>query len=272
MADSMFQAGISKWDTISKTGGNNIFNNLLDSLNNAWKTALFMEALRNLNWSRGYCWYVELDGVPNPFQRGGVLGLPAKSVTFTLADGGEFSFNASTIEGLTVPKMARMLSTIQLNVMDDEQGTLRQFFERWYNQIYNPYLGVLPVTEACKQITIYYQKSTRRNVKRIYYNIDESVNNIVKRVADYIKPGWHRISKTTEGMDFLVYPTNPLQMSLDANQNDLISFNVTLQVAAFLNQDFGDPNTHNGVNTIFDMTSGAISQGKGWLDKIADYI
>ena len=43
-----------------------------------------MEAMRNLAWSRGYLWYVELDGVPNPFQRGGVLGLPCKSITFTV--------------------------------------------------------------------------------------------------------------------------------------------------------------------------------------------
>ena len=68
-------------------------NPLLDSLNSAWKTVLFMEALRNLNWSRGYCWYVELDGVPNPFQRGGVLGLPCTSVSFTLAQGSSFGYN-----------------------------------------------------------------------------------------------------------------------------------------------------------------------------------
>ena len=53
-------------------------------LNKVVKNALFLEALRNLNWSRGYSWYVELDGVPNPFQRGGVIGLPVTDINFQI--------------------------------------------------------------------------------------------------------------------------------------------------------------------------------------------
>lgn len=98
------------------------------AVKNGWKTALFMEAMRNLAWSRGYLWYVELDGVPNPFQRGGVLGLPCKSITFTMAEGNSYKWNAG-INELGVPQNAGGVKQIQLTLVDDEQGTLRQFLK-----------------------------------------------------------------------------------------------------------------------------------------------
>lgn len=250
---------------------------LLDALKSAWKTALFMEAMRNLNWSRGYLWYVEMDGVPNPFQRGGVLGLPCTSVNFTLAEGQSYSWNAG-INTLNVPQSAGGTRQIQLTVMDDEQGTLRQFFERWFNQVYNPYHGVLPVTEACKQISIYFQKSTRRNVKRVYYDIDHSLSSIFTKGTSFSQlvkdtlGSQSSLQKQTDSMDFLVYPSGSLQYSLSTNQNEVITFTVTLEIAYFVNQDFGDPKVHNGIKTIFDTQSGDVSDGSGWLDKIADYI
>ena len=61
--------------------------NVGDWLKNAIKTSLFMEALRNLNWSRSYLYYCELDGVPAPFHRGGVLGLPCTNISYSLGYG-----------------------------------------------------------------------------------------------------------------------------------------------------------------------------------------
>lgn len=240
-------------------------NPILKSLNSAWKTVLFMEALRNLNWSRGYCWYVEMDGVPNPFQRGGVLGLPCTSINFTLAQGNSFGFTAG-ITQVQVPHNINTIQQIQLTLLDDEQGTIRQFFERWYNQVYNPYYGVLPVTEACKQISIYLQKSTRRNVKRVYFDIDKPLTQTL------FNEGGISMSKSSDSIDFLVYPTQTLQMQLDSNRSDLITYSVTLEVAYFVNQDFGNPNVNNGINTIFDMPIGGVTDGSSWLDKIGDYI
>ena len=129
----------------------NLSTTILNSLKSGWKTALFMEAMRNLNWSRSYLWYVELDGVPNPFQRGGVLGLPCKDVQLTMNETDQFGWN-NGIASFKVPKSANSLATITLTVVDDERGTLRKFYERWFNEVYNPYYGVLPVTEACKQL------------------------------------------------------------------------------------------------------------------------
>ena len=252
-----------------------------NSVKNGWRTALFMEAMRNLAWSRGYLWYVELDGVPNPFQRGGVLGLPCKSINFTLAQGSTYDWTAG-INTLKVPQNIGAIGSMQLTLVDDEQGTLRQFFERWYNMVYNPYYGVLPVTEACKQISIYFQKCSRRNVKRVYYDIDTPINNFFGNgfnLGGVVKT-WEKITekmgnaehKSTDSMDFLVYPSGTVQYNLQTDANALIEISVPLEVAYFVNQDFGNPNVNNGVKTIFDTQIGEITDGSSWLDRIADYI
>ncbi len=237
-------------------------------IGNALKGALFLEAMRNINWSRGYCWYAELDGVPTPFQRGGVMGLPAESVQFNLAPGGHSYEWSNGVADLKVPKAGGDLGVIQLSLIDDEQGTLHQFFERWYNQVYNPYLGVLPITEACKCLTIHRTKSTRRNIRRVYYNIDESIGSLG---TDYITSG--QLSRTTEGIDFLVYPVNDLLMSYQmSNSGQPFSFSVQLQVAQIMNQDFGNPTLSEGVVDFLGFTTGVVSDGTSFLDRIADYI
>lgn len=254
---------------------------ILSSLNSAWKTALFMEAMRNLNWSRNYLWYVELDGVPSPFQRGGVLGLPCKDIQFTLAKGESFSWDGG-INKFSVPQGIGGTTQIQLTLMDDEKGTLRQFFERWFNQIYHPCYGVLPVSEACKQISIYLQKSTRRNIKRIYYDMDRSISKslmgrnwldlgkaVLNKAKDTVLGG---ITKSTDSIDFLVYPVGDLQLSLSNGGSDLITFSVTLEVAYFINQDFGNPNVHSGVDTLLDTEISGIQEENDWLSKISNYI
>ena len=260
----------------SGTGtGGSLKSNILHSLNGALKTALFMESLRNLNWSRGYCWYVELDGVPSPFQRGGVLGLPAKSVSFSLATGEPFTISQFMTD-LKVPQRVGAMDVINLDVYDDEQGTLRTFFERWYNQVYNPYKGVLPAEEACKQITIYFQKTTRRNVKRVYYDIDQNINGVmsrgltVKNIINTVRDGGIG-HNTTEGYDFLVFPTESLRLQLSSEQSDIISFPVQLQIAQYINQDFGNPTSRDSVLSALGYDT-VTTNANSWLDKLADYI
>ena len=234
------------------------------------KTALFLENLRNVNWSRNYCWYAEIDGVPSPFHRGGVMGLPVRNITFKIAEGTTYSFATSTVETLEVPRAMGNLGIVTIDMFDDEQQTLAKFFERWYNQIYNPYNGVLPVTEACKAITIYKQKSTRRNVKRVYFNIDANVSSVMSGGFNWLKRG--RMQRETEGYDFLVFPAGPLQFNWSTDSNDLNTLSVSLTIAHFLNQDFGDPAVKNGVAAFLDSTSGNLHNGLSWLDKLANYI
>jgi len=242
------------------------------AIKKGWRTALFMEALRNLAWSRGYLWYAELDGVPNPFQRGGVLGLPCKSISINpLVEGESLDIPSSTIT-MRVPKGCGSLGTIQLSLLDDEQGTLYSFFERWYNEVYNPYYGVLPVTEACKQLSLYRQKASRRNVKRVYYDIDNTVNNVLNTILPKGYENMAKMPKSTDAYEFLVYPSQNMSFNWQTDANDLMTLEVNLQIAYFINQDFGNPCVNNGQKTIFDVAIGTITDGASWLDKIADYI
>lgn len=264
--------------TVLKTGTS--YNELLEGAKNvlkdAWQTTLFMEALRNLNWSRNYLWYCELDGVPSPFQRGGVLGLPCKSIQFQLAQGSSYDW-VSGVTPLSAPQKINGLTSVTLDVLDDEKGTLMEFFERWYNNVYNPYFGVLPLNEACKCLTIYRQKSTRRNVKRLYYDIDRSVNSVASVISPQQNLGGLlnffglNTQRETQGIDFLVYPDDTVQMNYSYDSGDPISFTISLKVALFSNQDFGNPAEHTGYGS-FSATQNNENDGIGWLSKISDYI
>lgn len=112
----------------------------------------YQEALRNLNWSRGYLWKVKLADVPPPFHPEGIIKLPVIDVVDTLAMGTTFDWEAG-IDFLQVP-WKRQQFTINITMYDDEEGTLEMFFERWFNEVYNSRYGVLPLTEAIKDITI----------------------------------------------------------------------------------------------------------------------
>jgi hypothetical protein len=214
-----------------------------------------------------------MDGVPNPFQRGGILGLPVRNITFKIAEGTTYPFATSTVESLHVPRAMGELGIVTLDMFDDEQQTLTRFFERWYNQIYNPYKGVLPVTEACKQITIYKQKSTRRNVKRAYYNIDANSNPISGMLEGF---GWFKKGGTTrretDGYDFLVFPSGPLQFNWGTDQNELNTLSVSMQIVHFCNQDFGNPNISNGYMDALGKVTSELREKNKWLDKLANFI
>lgn len=268
LENPFFKVGVSVTDGAVKSPKTSV----ADSIKNVVKTALFMETLRNLNWSRGYDWYAEMDGVPNPFQRGGALGLPLKDINFKISEGTLYPFTTSSVESLNVPRAMGELGMVTMSLFDDEQQTLARFFERWYNQIYNPYKGVLPVTEACKQLTIYKQKSTRRNVKRVYYNIDNNITNLVGGGFNYITKG--KVSRTTEGYDFLVFPQGPLQYTWGTDANELNTLSVQFQVVHFCNQDFGNPLDNTNITHAFGNTSGFIHGlgGRDWLDKLSNFI
>lgn len=266
----MLDIGIGQ-NTVAKNSAGS--NNVANSIRNMVRSALFLETLRNINWSRGYCWYAEMDGVPNPFQRGGVIGLPVKDISFKIAEGTTYSFNTSTVETLEVPQAMGNLGIVTMSLLDDEQQTLARFFERWYNQVYNPYNGVLPLTEACKQITIYKQKSTRRNVRRVYYNIDNNSNNrIGVGLSQFFRRGL--LEKETEGYDFLVFPAGPLQFAWGTDANDLNTLQVNLTIAHFVNQDFGNPTSNNGILDWFGSSDGNVHglDGRSWLDKLSNFI
>jgi hypothetical protein len=228
---------------------------------------LYHEAIRNLNWSRDYLWYVELDGVPNPFQRNGVIGFPAVSVTYTVNDGEIFTWHGA-MEEFAAPKSKR-LCDINLSFIDDEQQTLLTFFERWYNNIYNNNVGVLPLRECCKAISIYSLKSTRNKINRkiFKYDIDTGDNtNNLSNDSVMIDNGGNEIVDCRE---FIVFPDGPLQEQLNYSGSGAPrEYTIRLVIADYVNADYGNPALHESTNSLFNTND----EGSDFLSKIADYI
>lgn len=195
--------------------------------------ALFQTALANLNWSRGYLWYVTLSDVPNPFQASGVIKLPVTEVTYEISDPKEFTWEGAT-QTFAAPQR-KGLCTVNLTMYDDEQGTMYTFFERWYNFIYNDF-GVIPLSEATRLLRIVKLKSTRRPVTREYTTYSEAVKKSTDRTLE-------------------VYPSSPLQEVLNSDSGPR-QYQIKFTIVNQLNDDNGNPAKSN--NAI--------------LDRVADYI
>ena len=88
---------------------------------------------------------------------------------------------------------------------------------------------------------------------------------------NYITKG-AKLPKTTEGLDFLVYPVGDVQLQLQESNNELFSYSVTFQVLKFINEDYGDPTKHDGVNFLGNTAISDVTRGDRWLDKIFDFI
>lgn len=246
----------------------NIASNIINTAHDQLNAALFQVALANLNWSRGYSWFVELDGAPSPFQRGGVLGLPVTNVQYTLVTGEEIDWESGG-QKFFAPKGRSGDELVTLDLIDDEQQTMFTFFERWYNNVYNPYKGTLPLNEACKEITIYKLKSTRnkinRNIKRGNVDYSEGGSNVFKKVGNLIKAGVTKdvYNNTVTGRTFYVYPYGSFQQTLD-NKNEPMSFNVTLRIAYQADADYGIP------SSIYNKSLTDVAGS--FLEKAANYI
>ena len=208
----------------------NVASNIATKLGDTLRTALFQLALANLQWSRGYLWYVELDDVPPPFHRNGVLGLPVVDVNYVVSDGTDFTWE-SGLESFSIP-LRKNLCTMNLTMYDDEQGTIFTFFERWYNSIYDSRLGVLPITEAAKAISIYKLTTARNKITRHAYNYDKTTN-------------FTHAKQTTPARDLLVYPKGPLQEQEKIDSNPR-TYQVELVIVDQLNPDKGNPSRHEG--------------------------
>ena len=168
----------------------------------------FLKLIEEVNWSRGYGWFVEMEDAPPPFN-GSAIGLPAIDVTFVSINSEEYSWDSSTSKHY-VPKCRGGEEMIQLNLIDDEQATLYTFFENWMNDIYDLYNGVLPLSEACKKITIHRFTSERYRVRR--------------KVR----------GKNVEGYTYFVYPFQNIAETLSSTDNEPVKFTVSLRIASQL--------------------------------------
>ena len=210
-----------------------------------------MTAIANLEWSRGYLWYVELDDVPFPFQRGGVIGLPVTDVNYSLVH--TRNYNWGGFELYSVPQNRNGINQLSMTILDDEKGTIFTFLERWFNNVYNSKAGVLPVTEACKAISIYKLKSTRARVSRYTCAYD-----LERQIAE--------TRKTTTSRDMLIIPTGDLNEN-NSYDSKVRSYQVNFDIVHQYNPDYGNPANHEG---IWDK-DGTISKVGNFLKKAASY-
>lgn len=116
------------------------------------KKVTYQEALKMINWSRAYKWYVELEGAPHPFDSSGI-GLPVIEVQDPIAFGNTHDIEQS-VSWLRVPR-DRGRFEITMSMYDDENATIERFFEDWFDSIYDVNNGVEYVTNAMKLLTIY---------------------------------------------------------------------------------------------------------------------
>ena len=89
-----------------------------------------------------------------------IKGLPVIDVDDTIAVGDTFDWD-SGIDLLRAPRRKQRYD-INLRFYDTEDGILEKFFERWFNAIYDSEKGVLPLSTACKQLTIKKLTSERK--------------------------------------------------------------------------------------------------------------
>lgn len=251
--------------------------NQLGSLRQTANNILFLEAFRNLNWSRGYDWYVELDDVPSPFARNGVIGLPVTSINYDLVNAETTSWT-SGVETYDIP-LRRNSCQIQMNLIDDEKGTMFQFFERWFNSIYNNRCGVLPLNEACKTLSIYQLKSTRSRIARQYVNPSSplvfSGNHSLKgslfghQLSDIFSFKYNT-NTSKYGREFLVFPKSTLNMQ-EKTDSSPREFTITFAVAHQLDADYGDP-SERGSATLTLFGNEINIGGGNFLEQITNYI
>ena len=238
---------------ISESNNGNVLNNLCNN-------ALFLEAFRNLNWSRAYDWYCELDGVPSAFSRGGVIGFPASSISFQINDGKTFDWTAGP-EALAVPQ-GRGLCNVDLTFIDDEEGTVFSFFERWFNNVYTSYAGVLPLSEATKSLSIYKLKSLRTKINRKTYRynyLTEEMGKLTKHVV--------------ASRELIVFPVGTLEEN-EKIASEPRSYTVRLVVAHQDNPDYGNP-AGNSIEDALNKSKNTDETGfekPSFLSKLANYI
>ena len=219
------------------------------TLNNA----LFLTSLGNLEWSRGYLWFVELDDVPFPFQRNGVLGLPVINCNYDIVNGNKSDFGG--FERYPFPLNRGGSNHLSMTLYDDEKGTITGFFERWYNNVYNSRGGVLPVVEACKCISIYKLKCTRARLTRYSGMYDPITQRVSAR-------------QQCKSRDFLIFPTGELQETF-SNDNNVRTITVQFEIAMQLNPDYGNPANHEGVWET--ALGGKLSSAANFLKKASSF-
>lgn len=140
--------------------------NLSDGSGGASYATDMKERMAQIEWSRGFSWDVYLSPAPpSPFNET-AYGLPVVEVQsdYTMASHPNTLSFANTTYSFP---WGREIFSIKLVMMDDEKGTMEQYFEDWYNQVYpwNAQGGYTQyLDESVRELKLTKLTSTKREV------------------------------------------------------------------------------------------------------------
>lgn len=150
------------------------------------------QTLADIEWSKGYNWDVRITPEPPaPFNRYN-YGIPVVDVICDFALFGVSNPYRISNGTYNVPQ-SKTLFDIKLTMLDDEKGTMEQYFEEWQNLVYgwdDDGGAINYLSESVRQIDITKLDSTKREIfTRSYLVYPEqsmiSVNNSVGNVRNF---------------------------------------------------------------------------------------
>lgn len=113
-------------------GTKNRGSNIITSAGSSHATNV-LDHMRQIEWSRGYSWDVFIDPAPPAPFNSTRYGLPVVEVKDHIAYTRPWDIDAGC-STYRMPK-GKALFDISLSFLDDEVGTMEQYFEKWFEQI-----------------------------------------------------------------------------------------------------------------------------------------
>lgn len=127
--------------------------------------------MQNIEWSRGFSWDVHISpSPPAPFNDAS-YGLPVVDVDNSYTMIGNMGYLDLSGTNYQFPQRKDLFG-IKLTMLDDEKGTMEQYFENWMNQIYlwnddGGHTGYLD--ESVRVLTLAKLTSTKHEIFRREY-------------------------------------------------------------------------------------------------------
>lgn len=123
-----------------------------------------IEDLRNIEFARSYLWDCKFTDAPSPFNE----WFPAEEVqepVTAIEDGDTMVFDLLTVDFPS--KIGRRKMSIKF--FDDQWESLEEYFKSWAESIVDIGGGVVPLVDACRQVSIAKLTPQRKVKKYSYY-------------------------------------------------------------------------------------------------------
>ena len=137
--------------------------------------------MANIEWSRGYSWDVHLSPAPPPPFDKSSYGIPVVEVQCDYALLGQSGDLPQANSTYRYPKNKNLFD-IKLTMLDDEKGTMEQYFEQWMNEVYSwdddPSLrgAINYLDQSVRQLTLAKLDSKKREIFNRQYLVYPEAN------------------------------------------------------------------------------------------------